>query len=79
MGTARNGSMRTSARCRYNAGISLYSAHTGTTEGSITTVRNVTQVPVTHRRVLRQRCTTFFLNTTPQFRRLRHVLLNPKK
>ena len=34
---------------------------------------------LTSRRVLRQRCTTFFLNTTPHFERLRDmVLLNPK-
>ena len=34
MGTTTNGSMRSSAGCRYSVVISLYSAHTGTTEGS---------------------------------------------
>ena len=30
MGTTSSGSMRSSAGCRYSAGISLYSAHNGT-------------------------------------------------
>ena len=35
METASSGSMWSSAGCRYSAGISLYSAHTGTIEAPL--------------------------------------------
>ena len=38
MGTIYSGSKRSSAGCRYSAGISLHSAHTGTIEGPTATV-----------------------------------------
>ena len=35
MGTTSSGSLQISAGCRYNAGASLYSAHTGAIEGPL--------------------------------------------
>ena len=40
MGTTSSGdSMRSSAGCRYNAGVCLYSAHTGTIEGPLVYIK----------------------------------------
>ena len=40
--------------------------------------RGKSRVTVGRRRLLRQRCTPFFSEELSRFRRLRHVLLNPK-